>query len=896
MSIEDLLAQLPGSGTLVTSTRRLSGDLLRRYHAQKLKGGLTIWETPDIVPWSDWIERCWQGSQSLDDVRLLLSPLQAQTVWRYVIGESAEAKALLQIEATAQLAAEAWDLLHQWRLPWSAIEAFAGEDARAFARWAQHYAEISRAQGWLDRARLPEALAEQLQAGRIGAPPSLILAGFLELTPQQQFLLKTLEAHGAEIQVFEHTGPPGHAVRSGFEDARAEIDAAARWARRLLEDGVGSIGVVVPELQGLRAAIEDRFEDVLAPGAVLPGSLKARPYNISLGRSLAAYPLVHTALQIVQLATPTLPLHDLGLLLRSPYLAGAETELTERALLDARLREWGGLNASLAIVQRLAAKPHTSTSACSKLDEAFKRYRERVQDLPRRQPPSGWAALFAELLALVGWPGERPLTSEEFQAQGAWHDVLQTLATLDLVLPACSYREALAQVHRLAAERIFQPQTPAVPVQILGVLEAAGLRFDQLWVMGLHDEVWPAPLEPNPFLPIALQRRYGLPHASAERELDYATRLIRQLLASASQVVLSYPCHEGDRELRPSPLIAPVEEVSASTLLPASTPDYRSAIYASRQLESLSDHQAPPVPSGERIPGGTALFRDQAACPFRTFARHRLGASGLAAPASGLNTAVRGTLVHSALKLVWTELSDHARLCAASTPELAAIVDRAAANAIEALLPELSETFSERFRSLEIARLRNLIHEWLALERERPDFEVVECESMRLITVGGLSIKTAVDRIDRLADGRKLVIDYKTGDPSTIKAGAWFGERPDEPQLPLYATHAQGDVAAVVFARVRRGQCGWEGRAQDSDIIPPIKSFKESPEACEHSDWQALLEEWRSILENLALAFRSGDARVDPKHHPSTCSYCDIGPLCRIQELSLKQTEEEEKD
>ncbi len=896
MSIEDLLAQLPGSGTLVTSTRRLSGDLLRRYHAQKLKGGLTIWETPDIVPWSDWIERCWQGSQSLDDPRLLLSPLQAQTVWRHVIGESVEAKDLLQIEATAQLAAEAWDLLHQWRLPWSAIEAFAGEDARAFARWVQHYTEISRAQGWLDRARLPEALAEQLQAGRIGAPPSLILAGFLELTPQQQVLLKTLEAHGAEIQVFEHTGPPGHAVRSGFEDARAEIDAAARWARRLLEDGVGSIGVVVPDLQGLRAAIEDCFEDVLAPGAVLPGSIKARPYNISLGRSLAAYPLVHTALQIVQLATPALPLQELSLLLRSPYLAGAETELTERALLDARLREWGGLNVSLAIVQRLAAKLHISMPACSKLDEILTRYRKRAQDLPRRQPPSGWAALFAELLALVGWPGERPLTSEEFQAQGAWHDVLQTLATLDLVLPTCGYREALAQVHRLAAERIFQPQTPEVPVQILGVLEAAGLRFDHLWVMGLHDEVWPAPLAPNPFLPIALQRRYGLPHASAERELDYATRLIQQLLASASQVVLSYPCHEGDRELRPSPLIAPVEEVSASALLPASTPDYRSAIYASRQLESLADHQAPPIPSGERIPGGTALFRDQAACPFRTFARHRLGASGLAAPASGLNTAVRGTLVHSALKLVWTELSDHARLCATSTPELAAIVDRAAANAIEALLPELSEIFSERFRSLEIARLRNLIHEWLALERVRPDFEVVECESMRFITVGGLSIKTAVDRIDRLADGCKLVIDYKTGDPSTIKAGAWFGDRPDEPQLPLYATHAQGDVAAVVFARVRRGQCSWEGRARDGDIIPPIKSFKESPEACEHGDWQALLEEWRSILENLALAFLSGDARIDPKHNPSTCNYCDIGPLCRIQELSLKQTEEEEKD
>ena len=41
---------------------------------------------------------------------------------------------------------------------------------------------------------------------------------------------------------------------------------------------------------------------------------------------------------------------------------------------------------------------------------------------------------------------------------------------------------------------------------------------------------------------------------------------------------------------------------------------------------------------------------------------------------------------------------------------------------------------------------------------------------------------------------------------------------------------------------------------------------------------------WEANLKTLARNYRKGDARVDP-HKANTCMYCDLGTLCRINEL-----------
>src|SRR5581483_6754825 len=112
-----------------------------------------------------------------------------------------------------------------------------------------------------------------------------------------------------------------------------------------------------------------------------------------------------------------------------------------------------------------------------------------------------------------------------------------------------------ATLERLCRDTLFQPQSADVPVQVLGVLESAGLAFDCLWVSGLSDEAWPLDARPNPFVPVALQKQAGVPQASAEGSLELDRRITQGWLGAADEVVLSHFEREEDRELAPSALI-----------------------------------------------------------------------------------------------------------------------------------------------------------------------------------------------------------------------------------------------------------------------------------------------------------------------------------------------------
>ena len=78
------------------------------------------------------------------------------------------------------------------------------------------------------------------------------------------------------------------------------------------------------------------------------------------------------------------------------------------------------------------------------------------------------------------------------------------------------------------------------------------------------------------------------------------------------------------------------------------------------------------------------------------------------------------------------------------------------------------------------------------------------------------------DRIDRLADGRQVIIDYKTG--ASIDTKNWAAQRITEPQLPIYAALVNDEVAAVVFASAAR-QTGLCRRGDEKDILPGVQGI-----------------------------------------------------------------------
>ncbi len=252
-----------------------------------------------------------------------------------------------------------------------------------------------------------------------------------------------------------------------------------------------------------------------------------------------------------------------------------QSERGPRALLDARIRKGGEPQTRIERLEYFA-RDERRRDACPLLVERLRWLRMRAREsLDARLLPSAWGPRLQALLAAAGWPGERTLDSDEFQCVEAWRELLAGLSHLDPILGLIAFQTAIDTVDRLAEERLFQPETPLVPVQVMGVLESTALEFDHLFVLGLHAEVWPRPARPNPLLPIEMQRRVNAPGSGPEWELGFAQRMTEGWRRAAPQIVFSWPAADGDRMLAPSPMLSGLPAARTEQIGLAQVPPYR---------------------------------------------------------------------------------------------------------------------------------------------------------------------------------------------------------------------------------------------------------------------------------------------------------------------------------
>lgn len=868
MSFRELEAGLAEGCTVVTATRRLARALQADF-ARASPG--PSWTTPRVLPWAAWVTTCFMDLRDLEGAlppQACLDDWQAAALWEEVFSGDALSQSLLMPYGAVDGFREAWNLAHEWRLPWAALHARAGEDCRAFLQLATQYRERLGYLGALDRAQLPAVLAPVLpqQAGA-----DVLFAGFDTLTPAQAALATALGPRARHVRAASQVSTP---TLQPFPDSRTELTAAAAWARQRLDQAPGArLGIVVPDLEMRAGLLEDLLDEALVPARLLPGQGEtARPWNISLGLPLIDRPVIAAAFLAFTLGRDSLEPGEASRLLRSPFLGGAAEEGGRRAALEARLREQMGDRVD---VIRLLGWLGTldASSACPRLAAGIRGCLEEWHGGPRRRLPSAWSAALTRGLRRLGWPGDGPPDSPTWQALQAWAELLEAFSGLDVIVGPCTLAEAVARLRRMGGEQRFQPETPEVPVQILGLLETAGLEFDGVWITGLHDGVLPVPMRPCALLPASLQREHGMPRACPATELAAARRMVARLAGAAPEVRFSHPLAREDEPLRASPVLA--------ALPPPPGPDsfvvprVAAGLFAARELETISDWEAPVV-AGE-VGGGSGLLAAQSACPFKAFAIYRLGADELPTPAAGVDPAARGGFVHRALHLLWEELAGREALAALDPPSREARVR----TALERAAMDKLAGVPAGLVGIEIDEAARRIAELLDTELCRPDFRVVAREHDISVALDVLQITARVDRLDRVEEGA-VVIDYKSGSAS---AADWRGDRPAQPQMPLYALAFEAELAGLAYASLRPGDVKLAGLARSAGVFGEALPRLTPPSEAE---WRELLQEWRRVLETLAGAFARGDARVDPlqpRSSTGTCQWCHLATLCRRDEL-----------
>jgi len=390
---------------------------------------------------------------------------------------------------------------------------------------------------------------------------------------------------------------------------------------------------------------------------------------------------------------------------------------------------------------------------------------------------------------------------------------------------------------------------------IWGLLEARLQKADLTILGGMNEGVWPALASPDPWLAPQIRRTLGLPGP------DFRTGLAAHDFLStlgAPKVLLT----RARRDSR-SPTIASRLWLRLQAMTGGMTRDQRLerltlALDASSET-SPAGRPAPKPPLAARPKRIAVTDLDRLkADPYSFYAKAILGLRPVDPVDAEHHAAWKGTAVHAVLEQ-WFK-SDRA--------DPAKLKERA-----EAMVAD--DAIHPMLRALWSPRLMEAI-DWITAEASKDLADgraPVIAEEFGEADVAGVTLFGKVDRIDRLADGKLAIVDYKTGQAPAKKAV----EEGFALQLGLLSLiaraggfdGAQGEAATHEYwslAKNNKGKIGYR-RSPDEDDGPEV--FIERAYA-----------HFAAAAADYLLGTREFEAKLNPAYAP----YEDYDQLMRLEE------------
>ena len=893
--LSKLLPSLQAGELVLTPNHRISDAIHHAYDHRQLSAGKRSWVSPRVFAIDIWLMEFWgllssRGILSQSD-HLLLSGPQELLIWSRIIQQHSSAAPLINLLETAKTARAANQLINQWASKSEIDAAFNtythSKDIAGFSRWNSDYEQYCHANKRLSLTDIVRRITEVITEGKLLDESAIVLVDFdnppalyQKLFQQMQLLDNTRVEH-----VNSATKHPGITLRQKYPDQITEIQTCAKWAKQIIEqDSNAHIGVIHNNVVGIGDTMERIFADTLSPNSIFSAFTSPPAFNrATSGTSLGSTAYIHGALQLLSLNNYQQNTKDLCTLLRYGFLIGASEESEARIKLELVLRKKSELEINMPDFRWLLQqenRPHH----CPLLGNALQKTQRLAAETANLNHAGFWAELFSSQLELLGWQKYATASPQLTEQLAQWQQVLEEFSHSSFIFGNTDLPSALNNLRHICnnttLHRHFNTDTQ---ISLYTPGEALGLHFNHVWIMGLDDQSLPEASKPNPFIPGSLQKQCSMPGSSAQlQELD-AHRTIAAISAHTSDtLIFSYHEFDAENKLRPSQYVLPLDCAAPQY---ESAPNLSSLVHNQMDAAAITIIQDSPVvclAQDEQPLGGSRLLSNQAQCPFRAFAIHRLGAETLPEIRFGLSPMARGNAIHLAMDALWKNIGSSQRLATMKPQTLTELTTKSAAIAIDFLTQNYPQTMTPAYTGLERQRLINLINLWLEEDKKRSTFQTIATEKKIKWTHKQLSLSLSVDRIDQLEDHSLILIDYKTGRKLTQ---SWLDDRPEDMQLPLYciAVHDElnQQINGILFAQINIYNLAYIGVTPLDNLHPDIKSINQNEKIS--LQWPQLKQKWRDTVENLASEFCQGVAQVSPLSK-NTCQYCDLQPLCRIQE------------
>jgi len=885
---QDVTEAVEHGRTVLVPSRQRSEALRLAYAARALAVGRSVWRTPDVLPLDAWkareIDRRAAAGESLPR---LLTPAEDWYLWRQSAAELTRGLELVARGPLAEALRRASQLAHDFGMQTGRFPGAPGTEGRLLHDVERAVAERMRALG----AATAGQMADRLTA--LGGERGLLLAGFIPLTPNLGGLIGSRRRNGCPTRVRGErdpgeqlsfgwmSGTPEHAKAVLAADTVEELERITEWCRTRIEARPDArLLVIVPGAPEARERLVTLIRQHVDPRGALFADLATCAETpvaaLEGGSPLSRAPLVEHALRSLSWLTGGLDFADFSAWLCAPHWAVPEVD---RAKLDLFLRERAPLEIDpRTLLGALEAAREPLRAPAQALNETIVR---ALRELGSGQAsPRQWSERFLGTLAALGWPGGRALNNDETQTRTRFTELLDDFGQLAAVAGAIPRETAVQWLSELAGRTPHRGATADALVTVSGQLGDPIVRYDGIWVAGLHADVWPQPVQPDPFLPLAAQIVAGVPAASAGARAAEARAFMAAWSEAADELILSSPLRAEDVQLSPSPLLA--QHARPATGLPEPRSVWLPLRVRREGLtETLIDSSGVQWDTARSLPSGTRSVELQNLCPFRAYAELRLGCTELDAPEPGVAPDLRGKLLHTALEELWGVLGGSAGLAAHSQASLLALIGRSVESAATQTLGEPRAHGRPPAEQRECRRAVRLIAALCELERKRIPFTVKETELDRTLQLAGASMRLRIDRLDELPDGGLAILDYKSGRPVP---GDWYSDRPSHPQLLAYLAAVGPQTAAMATISVTAREIRFDGVAAAANLLPKVRPVEAQPGEDARAAWSSRQAEWHERIERLAADFVAGRALVDPR--PKACEYCHVVSVCRIADES----------
>lgn len=833
---DELLQALADNAIVITPNNRLSAQLLNDFATKHLSLNQAV-AKPLCLPYQSFLQYLLQKLQhSTPEYKhpVLLSASQERYLWQKIINNHASLSIVPHIQ-------EAWNRCRTWQVDINAPEFQATSQCQISQKLQIRFAEYLAKHNLISQANLVNYLLKPLPLQQ----QKIIFACFDDYTPSQLLLQEHLTNLGNEILHFDLQTTRADYQQYIAKDAADEKQAILTWLKEKLENNSDNLAVVMPNIaeqgQDLVRLIKKQLPDV--------------KLNISLGESLDKFLIINHALRWISLNDKLIPQSEARLLLNSPFINGSQSEFTKRIELAQNSKL---LSKRSILIEDFIQESHKSAPILSNILKNISKY-------PDSASPNTWSKIFAKRLQEFGFPGDYPINSTAYQCLQRLQDVFAEFKSLALLDKYMSKEQALATCSELIQQSIFQPQNTKAQVNILGLLEASGCTFSSIWVNNLTDRCLPGKTNFSAFIPIELQKKLCMPHATNSRELQFAKQQLQRLKSSCDDIIFSYPSFIDDIPMLGSPLLHNMPRASLNIL--------ENQANNTSKLVTYSESYKLPVNDPSTIKGGTSLLANQAKCPFKAFAKHRLYALTREDIFDWPNNLERGQMLHKILENFWEKTNSQSQLKILNSAEISVIVKEIIHDIVSSDQQNQLVDLDTVIANGEIERLTKLVTNALTWELSRPDFKINAIEKNYKIKLGELDFNIRIDRIDTLlgTDGEQVVIDYKSNMPSSKP---WKDERPLEPQLLIYAL-LEPSIRCIMYLELKNSQVTANGISASDLHIDGIKPIKAN------EDWESMKMLWQEQLNTLAYEFCAGDCPPQPSK-ASICQTCDLQDLCKV--------------